>query len=140
MMTAKFHKTDSYDTAFNEMISLSLNFKNVIRKKLEVIGKSKIDCKYEEFHSKFEVPQTQSQQFLDLVLNLGSHTAKNIAKKTEHRFVSSRNFLIHQNTISILKKKFKFLGTIHEYVVFDDNPNIDDRWVCLDCPLKRVLL
>ncbi len=138
MMTAKFHKTEDSDIAMSEMHQIASNFPNIIRRKLErIVGKRSfsMDCKYEELHSKFVVPVDKSKEFVDRVLSLGGHTALNVLRQG-FRFVTSRNYFDHQKLIDVLKNEFELLGTIREFVLFDDNPLLDSNWRCFECPLK----
>lgn len=140
-MTAKFHNT-SYEIAIQEMNEIASLFPIVIRKKLEkIISKNSVldfDFKYKEFHSKFEV---EDEDLFDyIVLNNNGHTSFNSIKGLNFKFFSTRDEIEHEKILKILKEKFKYLGTIREVVVYDDNESLDSNWNCLDCPLKKYIV
>lgn len=139
IMTAHFHKTECLEIALNEMNHIADSFGKVIRRKLEqIIGKSTepLPFKYEELHSKFLV-ESDLDEFLNIVEQFDSHSSVNSLKGSKYRFVTSRNANSHENLLSSLKGKWKYSGTIREVVVFDDNESLDNKWKCVDCPIKR---
>lgn len=140
-MTSKFHNCD-YETAYSEMNNIANLFKKVIRKKLEkIISKNTIidfDFKYKEFHSKFEV--IDHDFFKDIVLKNGGHVSVNKIKGNNFRFFSTRDEIKHNKILNLLIPYFKYLGTIRECVVYDDNESIDSNWRCQDCPLKKYII
>lgn len=135
MMTSKFHKADK-SQAMEEMFEISNCFPYVVRRKLERIlpfGRTKSeDCLYEEYHSKFLVES--ESKFIVAVYELDGVVSKNIMHPG-YMFVTSRDLKSHQDIIGQLRKLYKYVGTINEHVVFDDNPNVDNH-ACFECPLK----
>ena len=118
---------------------------NVIRRKLEkIIGKYSAIPKHEylEFHSKYEIVIDQIELFRDIVERNNGHTARNILKDSDNPnsvfyFATTRT---HEN-FKILTKalnRFKRLNSLMECVVYDDNPNVDSNWGCLECGFKSL--
>ena len=139
LMTARFHKTNSQQQATQEMEAIASNFKNVVRRKLEkIIGKTDTipDHLYLEFHLKYEVKESQLDQFVKTVIKAGGHTSKNVVKQSQ--FATARN----KETYFRLKndlRNYRKINGIMECVVFDDNPNIDVGWHgCAGCMFKNI--
>ena len=141
MMTAIFHRCDDPKVALREMQDIAKKFYKVIRRKLEKIASKNDpvpDCEYQEFHSKFYVPDHRLEKFKEMVLSNGGHTATN-TMRAGYRFVTTRDYEQHQKLVSELKwNNFEFFGTMREFVIYDDNPMLDDKWVCIACPLKGL--
>lgn len=147
LMTAKFHKTNNFEEAKNEMFQIASYFsKHVIRHKLEkIVGKhSQIPPhKYLEFHSKYEIPYNQISEFTDIVIKSGGHTSQNILKinpnnQKTFRFATARNIGVYQKMTQNLHK-YQRINSIMECVVYDDNPYIDKNWHgCDSCQLKSM--
>lgn len=136
MMTAKFHKV-GYDLAIEEMSKIASNFPSVNRRKLEyIVGKNKVvpPHKYLEFHAKFEVPAARLEEFSSIVRRNNGHTATNFLK-AGFAFATARSELTFNNILSRLSG-YKLINQIRECVVYDDNPQIDNNWECMECPLK----
>lgn len=142
-MTAKFHKCD-YNEAYHQMMNIANLFKNVIRRKLEkIVNKNTIinfDFKYKEFHSKFEVDENGEDKFLTIIKTHLGHSSVNLMKGEKFKFFTTRDEQLHDQILIILKKDFKYLGTIREVVVYDDNESIDSNYNCKDCPLKKYVV
>lgn len=147
MMTAKFHKTNNLLEAKHSMYQIGARFgKGVIRHKLEeIIGRrSELpDHEYLEFHLKYEIHLDEIEEFVDMVLWSGGHTAKNTLKqtsnpKTVYHFATARD-LDAYNRLLVNLRDYRRLNGIMECVVFDDNPQIDSNWYgCDGCAFKTV--
>lgn len=143
-MTASFHKVKTYQEAYDQMISISKLFSDVIRMKLEkIVGKNTVidfKYKYKEFHSKFKINKSQEIEFLDIIKKGFGNTSINLIKGDNFRFCTTRNEDLHNKTLPLLMDKFEYLGTIREVVVYDDNEFIDSNYICKDCPLKKYAI
>lgn len=109
MMTSKFHKTANMAEALNEMFSLSVQFKNVQRRKLELIlGKhtSIINSLYLEFHSKFLVPEEKLVEFEEQVKRFGHYSQNKL--RPNQAFATCRGEDIFENMVAYLKRDFKY--------------------------------
>lgn len=150
LMTRKFHYHNCVPDVIQEVLDLSSEFTDVVRRKIEVIlGKSNnineigVPILYYEYHLKYNIPSQHIDEFKKLVDQCGCHTAKNIFKQGVHkhntrqiRFVTARSesaMNLARDTLS----KYPQMGTMMEAVIYDDNPTIDSEWVC-DCPLKVI--
>ncbi len=141
MMTAKFHNTQSYQVAYNEMQVIAGNFPNVIRLKLEKIiskGEEPKDYLYLEYHLKYRVESMWRWNFLSTVDSNGAHSSVNTLKDDGTYFVTTRSEEKYK-TIKERLKSFKLLSVIRECVVFDNNPEIDSGWMgCKMCTQKDI--
>lgn len=142
LMTAKFHTTDQYDVAFQEMEKIASRFKNPIRRKLE-----RIISKYEqpenflylEFHSKYELRYDQVETFLSLVRDAKAHSSTNTFQRNDgiFYFVTARDEKKYQQ-LRFALRQYKLVSTIRECVMFDSNPDLDIGWhQCQDCQMKK---
>lgn len=137
MMTAKFHNTQNFQTAYCEMLNLAANFKDVIRLKLEnIISKNEEpkDYLYLEYHMKYEV--NDFDKFSKLVRILGGHTSSN--RLRSGCFVTVRTKEKYEEITRELKQ-YELKSVIRECVVFDNNPELDSGWYnCLGCKKKEI--
>lgn len=139
LMTAKFHNVKSYDKAFSEMMEIASNFKHIRLKLEQIVSKNeKVECQYQEFHSKFELNKGDQEEFLKIVADNGAHSSVNTLQKHSglFYFVTTRNEKHHERLIKSLHH-YKILSTIRECVVYDNNPSIDSGWYeCKGCGFK----
>lgn len=145
MMSSRFHKTTK-DQALTELHGFADAFPGVIRRKLEmVIGKNTPippDFLYREFHSKFLMREEALSTFLDFAVKSGVHTSRNASKPAPgpgmvYHFASTREEAPMTQFLRSLPEEYKFVNSIAECVIFDDNPSMDTNWNCFECPLKQ---
>ncbi len=146
-MTCKFHFTDDLQIALSEMHSIASRFEKVARRKLEYIvrrqDKPLPDHLYLEYHTKYDVSDTEADAFVATVLKHGGHVSRNNFKPGSRE---GRRFWFatvrHKESWSRLLRElahYERVNSIQECVVYDDAPDIDSGWYgCDGCELRNL--
>ena len=152
IMTSTYHPKEIFKETLERVYGIAKAINrdtngHVVRRKIERVlnpkepPPSSFSYLHLEFHLSFLVKREAEGRFLREISNRETHTSRNVNKRSpepgwDWLYVTCRTLQAKANILETaaryLPTDVRLVKTVHEAVVFDDNPDHDDNWYRVD--------